>query len=174
MIAITPPKIFSKEVVQKQATPLPRQDLLTVRNRFRPNFRGWRLNQSSNFARPPPRGASPHAALTRAPPICLGRAGDACVLGVVERAGNALYVRRTWPPSCARSIFTFPSTQRPARAGAPRTRVSRTVGIVTVSVSEPHNINGLACGCSAAPTALSVTVRDTEMAPDRFKDFWRG
>src|SRR5262249_41237004 len=26
MIAITPPKIFSKEVAKKQATPLPRQD----------------------------------------------------------------------------------------------------------------------------------------------------
>jgi hypothetical protein len=34
MIAITPPEIFSKEVAQKQATPLPRQDLLTARNRF--------------------------------------------------------------------------------------------------------------------------------------------
>jgi len=34
MIAITPPKIFSKEVAQKQATPFPRQDLLTARNRF--------------------------------------------------------------------------------------------------------------------------------------------
>ena len=33
-IAITPPKIFSKEVAQKQATPFPRQDLLTARNRF--------------------------------------------------------------------------------------------------------------------------------------------
>src|SRR5215475_5877292 len=32
MIAITPPKIFSKEVAQKQATPFPRQDLLTARN----------------------------------------------------------------------------------------------------------------------------------------------
>ena len=30
MIAITPPN-FSKEVAQKQATPFPRQDLLTVR-----------------------------------------------------------------------------------------------------------------------------------------------
>ena len=26
------------------------------------------------------------------PPICLGRAGDACVRGVVERVGNALYL----------------------------------------------------------------------------------
>jgi hypothetical protein len=34
-IAITPPKIFSKEeVAQKQATPFPRPDLLTARNRF--------------------------------------------------------------------------------------------------------------------------------------------
>jgi hypothetical protein len=34
------PKFFSKEVTQKQATPLPRQELLTAGNRFRPNFRG--------------------------------------------------------------------------------------------------------------------------------------
>jgi len=34
MIAITPPKIFFKEVAQKQATPFPRQNLLTARNRF--------------------------------------------------------------------------------------------------------------------------------------------
>jgi hypothetical protein len=40
IIAITPPKIFSKEVAQKQVTPFPRQDLLTARNRFAPSFRG--------------------------------------------------------------------------------------------------------------------------------------
>ena len=34
MMAITPPIISSKEVAQKQATPFPRQDLLTARNRF--------------------------------------------------------------------------------------------------------------------------------------------
>jgi hypothetical protein len=35
MIAITPPKIFSKEEAQKQATPLPHQEPpLTTRNRF--------------------------------------------------------------------------------------------------------------------------------------------
>ena len=56
MIAITPPKIFSKEVAQKQATPFPRQDLLTTKNRFTPNFRGWRLDEFSIFARPPPGG----------------------------------------------------------------------------------------------------------------------
>src|SRR6516165_6691899 len=39
MIAITPPIISSKEVAQKQATPFPRQDLLTARNSFRASFR---------------------------------------------------------------------------------------------------------------------------------------
>src|SRR5262249_33880513 len=58
MIAITPPIISSKEVAHKQATPFPRQDLLTARNRFSPNCRGWRLDEFSIFARPPPRGLS--------------------------------------------------------------------------------------------------------------------
>src|SRR6516225_9364639 len=58
MIAITPPKIFSKEVAQKQATPLTAPATsLTTKNRFTPNFRGWRLDEFSIFARPPPRGA---------------------------------------------------------------------------------------------------------------------
>src|SRR5262249_6285600 len=48
----------------KQATPFLRQDLLTARNRFRPNFRGWRLDEFSIFARPPPRGDSHTPALT--------------------------------------------------------------------------------------------------------------
>src|SRR5262249_35130398 len=48
----------------KQATPFLRQDLLTARNRFRPNFRGWRLDEFSIFARPPPRGDSHTHALT--------------------------------------------------------------------------------------------------------------
>src|SRR5262249_1473570 len=46
------------------------------------------------FSRALPTGGIAHAALTRAPPICLSRGGDACVLGVVERAGNALYGAR--------------------------------------------------------------------------------
>src|SRR5262249_23119611 len=57
MIAITPPKIFSKEVAQKQATPLTAPATsLTTKNRFAPHFRGWRLDEFSIFARPPPRG----------------------------------------------------------------------------------------------------------------------
>ena len=47
---------------------------------------GASLDEFSIFARPPYRGIA-HAALTRAPPSCLSRGGDACVLGVVEREG---------------------------------------------------------------------------------------
>ena len=56
MIASPRPKIFSKEVAQNKATPFLREDLLTAKNRFTPNFRGWRLDEFSIFARPPPRG----------------------------------------------------------------------------------------------------------------------
>jgi hypothetical protein len=56
MIAITPPIISSKEVAQKQATPFPRQDLLTARNRFTPDFRGWRLDENLKPKIPPYRG----------------------------------------------------------------------------------------------------------------------
>src|SRR5262249_39680515 len=89
----------------KQATPFPRQDLLTARNRFRPNFRGWRLDEFSIFARPPPRGPLAHAGTRgipsdgrcRAGPlICLGRAGDACVVGALERVGDTLYGARVY------------------------------------------------------------------------------
>src|SRR5215472_12315399 len=81
MTAITPPKIFSKEVAQKQATPFLRQDLLTARNRFRPNFRGWGLDENLK-PKSPPRGShidarrqdrnevglAPRAAMLRARP----------------------------------------------------------------------------------------------------------
>src|SRR5262249_57671769 len=40
----------------KQATPLPREDLLTARNRFTPNFRGWRLDEYLKPKSPPYRG----------------------------------------------------------------------------------------------------------------------
>src|SRR5262249_26964877 len=59
MIASPPPKFFSKEVAQNKATPLTAPATsLTTRNRFSPNFRGWRLDEFSIFARPPPRGLS--------------------------------------------------------------------------------------------------------------------
>ena len=58
MIAIMPPKIFSKEVAQKQATPLPRQNPLSTRNRFTANFRGWGLDENLKPKSPPYRGPS--------------------------------------------------------------------------------------------------------------------
>ena len=57
MIAITPPKIFSKEVAQNKATPLTAPATsLTTRNRFTPNFRGWRLDENLKPKSPPYRG----------------------------------------------------------------------------------------------------------------------
>jgi hypothetical protein len=66
MIAITPPKIFSKEVAQKQATPFPRQDLLTTKNRFTPNFRGWGLDETLKPKSPPYRGPHIKSSATKA------------------------------------------------------------------------------------------------------------
>ena len=63
MIAITPPKIFSKEVAQNRPPHFLARTSLSTRNRFTANFQGWGLNQSSNFARPPHRGAGPHIQL---------------------------------------------------------------------------------------------------------------
>src|SRR5262249_2757675 len=85
-IAITPPIISSKEVAQKQATPFPRQDLLTARNRFRPNLRGWRLDEFSMFARPPPQGGS----------LTPGREASGCRAGPlnVPRPGRTTYLAR--------------------------------------------------------------------------------
>jgi hypothetical protein len=40
MIAITPPKNFSKEVAQNRPPHLPPATSLTTKNRFTPNFRG--------------------------------------------------------------------------------------------------------------------------------------
>jgi hypothetical protein len=57
-LAAAADRSFPKEVAQKQATHFPR---LTARNHFRPDFRGWGLDESSNLARPPPRGVSGHA-----------------------------------------------------------------------------------------------------------------
>src|SRR5215510_7749269 len=138
MIAITPPIISSKEVAQKQATPFPRQDLLTARNRFTPSFRGWRLNEFSIFARPPPRGPLAHAGTRgipsdgrcRAGPlICLGRAGDACVVGALERVGDTLYGARVYVKlgrrlahahaarqSCSDSLSQLVRDRRPAKS----------------------------------------------------------
>src|SRR6516165_1320263 len=129
---------FSKEVAQKQATPFPRQDLLTARNRFRPNFRGWRLDEFSIFARPPPQGPLAHAGTRgipsdgrcRAGPlICLGRADDACVVGALERAGDTLYGARVYVKlgrrlahahaarqSCSDSLSQLVRDWRPAKS----------------------------------------------------------
>ena len=72
----------------KQATPFPRQDLLTAKNRFTPNFRGWGLDENLKPKSPPyreahidvrwqdknevgPRPAPPCCAPAPVPPSCI-------------------------------------------------------------------------------------------------------
>src|SRR6516165_3234530 len=56
MIAITPPKIFSKEVAQKQATPLPRQNLPQHQKSFYAKFPGMGSGRKFETEKSPYRG----------------------------------------------------------------------------------------------------------------------
>jgi len=56
MSAISPPKIFSKEVAQNRPPHFPARTFLTARNHFRPNFRGWGQDESLKLKSPPYRG----------------------------------------------------------------------------------------------------------------------
>src|SRR5262249_2494935 len=58
---------------------------------FRSPSPGWPPSRPPSSEEFPPNGRC-----RSRPTICLGRAGDACVLGVVERAGNALYSARVY------------------------------------------------------------------------------
>ena len=58
MIAVTPPIIFSKEVAQNRPPHFPARTSSPPEIVSDPNFRGWRLDEFSIFARPPPRGLS--------------------------------------------------------------------------------------------------------------------
>jgi hypothetical protein len=58
MIAITLPKIFSKEVAQNRPPHLPRQQPPSHQNYFHPNFQGWRLDEDLKSKSPPYRGAT--------------------------------------------------------------------------------------------------------------------
>src|SRR5262245_13823793 len=105
MIAITPPIISSKEVAQKQATPLtaparPSAPELVLRQ-ISGDGAGWIFD----FRAPSPQGPLAHAGTRgipsdgrrRAGPlICLGRASDACVVGALERVGDTLYGARVY------------------------------------------------------------------------------
>src|SRR5262245_30223567 len=102
MIAITPPIIASKEVAQKQATLLPRRDLLTARNRFRPNFRGWRLDEFSIFARPPPPGGPP------TPTFAAGAAASRTALAAALCRSRCTPSRRR-AFNCARKVYQLNS-----------------------------------------------------------------
>src|SRR5262249_17357340 len=66
------------------------------------------------------------------PPICLRRAGDPCVLGAVERAGNTLYGARVYVKLGRISRFPLPGGSdglayrcRPAQMGCRDLRLSQ-------------------------------------------------
>ena len=69
--------LFLKEVAQKETTSLPRQDLPHCPNRFRPNFRGWDLDEFSIIARPPPGGITQRGAHRLMPRLCERRRSPA-------------------------------------------------------------------------------------------------
>jgi len=84
MSAISPPDIFSKEVAKNRLPYFPVRTFLTAGNRFRPNFRGWRLNEFSIFARPPPGGPPAHAAFELSKDAQRLKHGLACWRGRTE------------------------------------------------------------------------------------------
>src|SRR5262249_2374586 len=60
MSAILPP-IFFQGGSPNRLLYFPARTFLTARNRFRPNFQGWGLDENLKLKSPPPRGASAHA-----------------------------------------------------------------------------------------------------------------
>src|SRR5215475_5378733 len=104
MIAITPPKIFFKEVAQNRPPHFP------ARTSSPPEIVSDQISgdgawMNFRFSRALPRGPLAHAGTRgipsdgrcRAGPlICLGRAGEACVVGALERVGDTLYGARVY------------------------------------------------------------------------------
>src|SRR5215813_1769290 len=72
MIAITPPIIFSKEVAQKQATPLTAPGPPHRQKSFLTKLPGWRLDENLKPKSPPYRGAR-FDALANHRPLELGK-----------------------------------------------------------------------------------------------------
>src|SRR6516225_2773353 len=129
-IAVTPPKIFSKEVAQNRPPHFP------ARTSSPPEIVSAQLSgdgawMTFRFSRALPPGASrSRRDESRAGPlICLGRAGDACVVGALERVGNTLYGARVYGKlgrrlahahaarqSCSDSLSQLVRDRRPAKA----------------------------------------------------------
>src|SRR6516164_11495986 len=137
MIAITPPKIFSKEVAQN------RPPHFLARTSSPPEIVSDQISgdgawMNFRFRAPSPRGPLAHAGTRgipsdgrcRAEPlICLGRAGDACVVGALERVGDTLYGARVYGKlgrrlahahaarqSCSDSLSQLVRDRRPAKS----------------------------------------------------------
>src|SRR5262252_1693610 len=148
MIAITPPIIFSKEVAQKQATPFPHQQPPSPPEIVLRQISGDGAWMNFRFSRAPPPGglsltpgreafhpmdaAGPDHLICpgrAGPPICLRRAGDACVVGALERVSDTLYGARVYVKlgrglahahaarqSCSDSLSQLVRDRRPAKS----------------------------------------------------------
>src|SRR6516165_5842642 len=138
MIAITPPKIFSKEVAQNRPPHFPARtcsppeivsDQISGDGAWM-NFRFSRaLPPGGPLAHAGTRGIPSDGCCRAGPLICLGRAGDACVLCAGERAGNTLYGARVYVElsrrlahahairqSCSDSLSQLVRNWRPAKS----------------------------------------------------------
>src|SRR6516162_9538635 len=97
----------------KQATPFLRQDLLTARNRFTPNFRGWGLDENLKPKSPPYRGAHYRGSAARQNEV-----------GLAARAAASCRAPVPAPPSCIaiamRSMQPPPFTTVQERCTRPR------------------------------------------------------
>src|SRR6516225_12288545 len=89
MIAVTPPKIFSKEVAQNRPPHFLARTSLTTRNRFTLNFRGWGLDDNLKLKSPPYRGSHYRGSAARQNEV-----------GLAARAAASCRAPAPAPPSC--------------------------------------------------------------------------
>src|SRR5262249_37340459 len=113
-IAVTPPIIFSKGGSPKTGHPIsPPATSLTTRNRFTPNFRGWRLDEDLKPKSPPYRGGGAHINVRGQKKNEVGLAARAAML----RVGVARFIRMksTSKKRCNGSTMVRPGEHRDAR-----------------------------------------------------------
>ena len=172
MIAITPPKIFSKEVAQNRPPHLPRQQPPSHQNYFHPNFQGWGPNENLKLKSPPYRGSA-------------ARLNE---VGLAARAAPRLRTRPGAGITRETPTCSFPNAVGPISPIGFHRLIQRVGEAAKMPFPiHPHMLRH-ACGFKLANDGhdtralqhylghknIQHTVRYTDMAPDRFKDFWRG
>ena len=169
MIAITPPKIFSKEAAQNRPPHLPRLQPPSHQNYFHPNFQGWGPNENLKLKSPPYRGSAARlnevGLAARAAPRLRTRPGA----GITRETPTCSFPNAVGRSAPSASTGSFSASARPPRCHSPSTRTcfATPVGLA----NDGHDTRALQH--YLGHKNIQHTVRYTEMAPDRFKDFWR-